>query len=259
MPRWLQEQRTRALAGRNNRYHSASWFGRHVTRKLSPYVTWLLLRLGISANQTTLLRLILALVIAPMFLQPQPAWWIAAALACYLRIILDCVDGELARLRDAASPQGTYLDEFVDMASEGVLLSGMALGLYRMLGFHAVAFGLAAVVLASLTRSHLHLLRSTAFEWGVPAPARDSAPPQAPRWLRRARTASKVLLMTPGLHYLPQLVTASVLDLFIQPFSLFGLAWNARLIWLALFATGLLLATVTRVSHTVRHGLQSQL
>ncbi len=259
MPQWLEEHRARALAGRNNRYHSPSWFGRHVTRKISPYVTWVFLRLGISANQTSLLRLVLALAIAPLFMLAQPVWWIAAALACYGRIILDAVDGELARLKGTASAQGTYLDEFVDMASSGILLSGISLGLYHMLGTHAIVIGLGAVVLNALTRTHLHLLRSIAFEWGIPAPARDSALPQATAWMRRARRAATYLLITPGLHYLPQMVTASVLDMFISPFSVFGLACNIRLLWLTLFALGLLLAAVTRCWMTVHRGVQSQL
>ena len=259
MPCRLREQRARALAGRNNRYHPASWFGRRVTRRLSPYITWLFLRLGISANQASVFRLVLVLTIAPLFLCAQPACWIAAALACYVTIVLDCVDGELARLQGTASPRGTYLDEFTGIASEGILLSGIALGLYRTLGVHAVVFGLGAVVLMSLTLSHIHLLRSTAFEWGLPAPTRDSAPVPEARWVRSARRAAMYLLITPGLHYLPQLVTASVLDIFIPPFTLFGLAFNVRLLWLALFALGLLLASITRSWLTVRGGVADQL
>ncbi len=259
MPCRLHEQRARALAGRNNRYHPASWFGRRVTRRLSPYITWLFLRLGISANQASVFRLVLVLAIAPLFLWAQPARWIVAALACYVTIVLDCVDGELARLRGTASPQGTYLDEFTGMASEGVMLSGIALGLYRMLGVHAVVFGLGAVVLMSLTLSHIHLLRSTAFEWGLPAPAVDSPPAQEVRWVRGARVATMYLLITPGLHYLPQLVIASVLDIFIPSFTLFGLAFNVRLLWLTLFTLGLLLASVTRSWLTVRGGVADKL
>jgi len=259
MPRWLQEQRARALAGRNNRYHPPSWFGRHVTRNLSPYVTWLFLRLGISANQASVLRFFVALAIASVFLLQQPEWWIVAALACYLTNVLDSVDGELARLRGTASPQGTYVDEFTGMAGGGVLLSGIVLGLCRMLGFHAIVPGLVAIVLLFLTRTHMHVLRSIAFEWGLPAPARESTLPRETGWVRRARKGAMYLLITPGLQYFPQLLIASVLDLLVPPFMLFGLAFNVRLLWLSLFALGLLLAAPTRAWRTVRYGISSQL
>jgi phosphatidylglycerophosphate synthase len=247
------------MSGRNTRYHPSSWFGHHVTRKLSPYVTRLFLRLGMSANQASALRLAVALAVAPLFLRPEPWWWIVACLAAYAGIVLDCVDGELARLRGTASPEGTYVDEVTGMASGSALLSGITIGLSLLLGTHAAVFGLGAIITRWLTLSHLHLLRSVAFEWGVPAPARDSARPSEAGWVRRARTVATYLLFTPGLHYLPQLIIASVLDLFVPPFTIFGLAFNVRLLWLAFFALGLLLAAVARARLTVRCGIRSQL
>lgn len=247
------------MAGRNTRYHASSWFGSHVTRKLSPYVTRVFLRLGISANQASLLRLAVALAVAPIFLNPEPGWWMAACLAAYAGIVLDCVDGELARLRGVASPEGTYADEVTGMASGSALLSGITVGLYLMLGMPAVVCGLGAIVCRWLTLCHLHLVRSIAFEWGVAAPARGSPRPAESRTVRRARTAATYLLFTPGLHYLPQLIIASVLDLFVPPFTLFGLACNVRLLWLAFFALGLMLAAVARAWLTVRRGIRSQL
>jgi len=223
-------------------------------------VTWLFLRLGISANQASVLRLVLILAIASVFaLTQSPWWWIGAALASYLSNILDCVDGELARLRNSASPQGTYLDEFTGMAGGAAMLSGIAFGLYRMLGTHAILVGFGAVVLMLLTRTHIPLLRSIAFEWGVPAPAKESAREQEERWVRRAHRGAMWLLIVPGLQYLPHLVLASVLDIFVPEFFLFGLAFNVRLLWLTFYTLGLLSAVAARAWLTMRNGISSQL
>jgi len=252
----LSEVRTRGLAGRNDRYHPSSWFGRHVTRNLSPYVTWVFLRLGISANQCSVMRVVLVVAIGPLFLMPDPRWWILALFARYGTIVLDCVDGELARLRGSASPEGTFVDEFTGMACGRITTAFVALGLYFMLGEHVVVIALLGLTGMMLGLDHIHLLRAIALEWGLQRPARNSERPAESRGLRIARRAAMVLLVVPGgLQYLPHLLLASLLDLVVSPFTLFGFAFNVRLLWFTGFGLGLALAGVVRAYLTVRGGV----
>lgn len=255
----FSEQRARGLQGRNDRYHTPSWFGRRVTRRLSPYVTWLFLRLGISANQCSVLRLALVCAIGPLFVLPHPGWWILAVFARYITIVLDCVDGELARLRGTASAEGTYVDEFTGLASGRITVAFIVFGLYRMLGEHALVIGLVAVVAMSLCMGHIPLLRSVAFEWGLQAPSWNSGRNPEPAGILRARRAAMLLLVAPGVQYLPHLLVASVLDVLVGPFALLGFDFNVRLLWLSLFGAGLAAAGILRAYLTVRRGIAAQL
>lgn len=252
----LADIRTRGLVGRNDRYHTPSWFGRRVTRRLSPYVTWLFLRLGISANQCSVLRVVLVFAIGPLFLLPNPVWWIVAVFARYGTVVLDCVDGELARLRGTASPEGTFVDEFTGMVCGRATITFIALGLYFMLGGHVVVIALFGLMGMTLGLNHIPLLRSIAFEWGLQRPARDSARAAESRLLQRARRAITYLLIAPGgLQYLPQLLVASLLDLVVGPFALFGFDFNVRLLWFTLLGVGLAAVGIGRAYLTVRRGV----
>ncbi len=256
----LDDQRHRGLLGRNESVHPTSWVGRHVTRRVSPYVTWLFLRLGISANQCTLLRLILSVGVAAMFAMPGAWWWMGAVVARYGTVVLDCVDGELARIRGTSSPEGTYFDDFACHVGWVLGVAGMACGLYRGLGgLHVVVIGLVATVGMMLTMSHLPLVRAVAYEWGVTPEVGAVGRQAPPEFVSKLGTAARVLLVMPGLHYLPHVLVASALDAFVPSFTLFGLVFNVRLLWMALFAAGTVAAAMARCGVTMRHGLRTQL
>ena len=256
----LAEQRRRGIEGRNEFLHPTSWFGRRVTRRISPYVTWAFLRLGVSANQCTLLRLILTVGVAAMFGMGGVVWWLAALLVRYVTVVLDCVDDELARLRGTSSPEGTYFDDFVCQVAGPVIVCGMACGLFRDIGgLHVVAIGLAATVGITLTVVQLPLARSVAYEWGLKPVSGGRRRSDLPRLVALGKSASQYLLMSPGLQFLPHALLAGILDAFVGPFALFGMPWNVRLLWMAFFATGTLSAAAVRCALTVRHGLHTQL
>ena len=256
----FDEQRRSGQKGRNESLHPTSWVGRHLTRRISPYVTWAFLRLGITANQCTVLRLVLTLGIAVMFATPVVWWWIGGVFARYGTVVLDCVDGELARIRGTSSPEGTYLDQFACEIGWVAVIAGMTCGLYRGLGgLHVVIIGLAATVGVTLTTAHLPLVRSVAFEWGVKASAGDAKRNRLPGPVAVLRRAAKFFLVMPGVQYLPHVLAASVLDALLAPFMIGGLAFDVRLLWMAFFGAGTLLAVVVRGILTVRLGLRTQL
>jgi len=76
-----------------------------------------------SPNLFTVISFLIAAGAAFLFTQTQ---FIAGALLVQLASILDGVDGELARLRDAASPFGGFLDSLLDRIADVLLI--IALG-----------------------------------------------------------------------------------------------------------------------------------
>ena len=70
---------------------------------------------GLSANDVTTLRALIALAGLGMFLIPDFLWGpVWAAVIFYLCFILDCVDGNIARLDDDASYWGKFMDGIAD-------------------------------------------------------------------------------------------------------------------------------------------------
>lgn len=87
-------------------------FVRLYARKISIYLTKLLLLAHFSANQVTLLNLLLGLVIGLVFIigKGTPIVMFIGALGLHLWIILDHCDGEVARYRKETSITGEYFD-----------------------------------------------------------------------------------------------------------------------------------------------------
>ena len=113
---------------------------------------------------------------------------LAAALLIQGQILLDCVDGELARWRRQFSPAGIYLDRFAHFLTETAL--PIALGIRADGGWDELggytALGLLAAVLALLVRMEIVLVHVARAEAGKP-PFQDTAAASAPRALAAAR------------------------------------------------------------------------
>ncbi len=81
-----------------------------VVRPISFYPTWLFLKLGISANQTTYIGLIIG-VIGCIFLASGSYWAIiAGAVLVNIRFLFDVVDGNVARYTNSCTKYGHYID-----------------------------------------------------------------------------------------------------------------------------------------------------
>jgi len=93
-------------------------------RKPSIYVTFVLSKTSISANQVSLLVLMFGILAAAAAYTGQV--YLAIVLA-YLNLLFDGVDGEIARLRNVFSLKGVYLDALNHLAIPGLFL--IALGL----------------------------------------------------------------------------------------------------------------------------------
>jgi phosphatidylglycerophosphate synthase len=137
------------------------WAGRLYMRRLSPYVTRVLLRTGLSANVVTWLMLPAGLLGALALSFPGVLPAIAAVLLVQLQLLLDCCDGEVARWRRTFSRVGVYLDQVAHYSTEAALAA--ALGVRADGGWDSIggwtALGLAVAVLILLLKSETHLLQ----------------------------------------------------------------------------------------------------
>jgi len=119
-----------------------------VTRRLSRRVTGLAIALRLSPNLISLLSLatvaLAALVVAT---QGSLLSRVVAALLVLTATVLDCVDGEVARLADRATRSGAFLDSLLDRYADAVLVLGIALAIrHEVTPGTAIALTAAAVV-----------------------------------------------------------------------------------------------------------------
>jgi phosphatidylglycerophosphate synthase len=178
-----------SLFARNSGEH---WAGRLYVRRLSPYVTRRLLATRVTPNTVTWAMIAAGVAAAAVLTLPGVLAALAAALLIQLQILLDCVDGELARWRREFSPAGIYIDRFAHFLTEAAL--PIALGIRADGGWDEIGgyttLGLLAAVLALLVRMEIVLVHVARAEAGLP-PFQDTAAASAPRLspLRRLRRA----------------------------------------------------------------------
>lgn len=115
-----------------SRSNAEHWTGTLYMRRLSIYLTWVLVRTPISANGVTTLMILVGFLAGPALLLPGLWGPVLAALLAQFQMFLDCSDGEVARWRGTSSPKGIFLDQVGHFAAEGSI--GLFLGL-RAAGF----------------------------------------------------------------------------------------------------------------------------
>lgn len=161
------------LMERRNEEH---WAGRLYMRSVSPYFTWLFIRIGFSPNQLTGLMVgcgVLGGVAVALPLSPDWLWLVGAAAGALLiqaYLLLDCSDGEVARFTGKTSITGVYLDRIGHYLSEVALLVGLG---YRAEGaWHSggwVELGLAGALGAALIKAETDNVVVARAKSGVPA------------------------------------------------------------------------------------------
>jgi len=141
------------MKDRRNEEH---WAGRLYMRDLSPYFGWVALRLGFSPNQLTYMMMACGVLAGVAVSLPVDPLWTAVggAVLIQLYLLLDCVDGEVARYLRQTSVAGVFLDRIGHYLSEISLLIGlgfMAQGGWENGGW--VELGLVAALGAALIKA----------------------------------------------------------------------------------------------------------
>ncbi len=97
-------------------------------RKFSKLLTWAAVRIGATPNQVTVFSFAIGLYSAYCFAQGSFWQTFSGAILLQLSIIVDCVDGELARYTRMFSQLGAWLDAVTDRVKEYMVFLGLAIG-----------------------------------------------------------------------------------------------------------------------------------
>jgi phosphatidylglycerophosphate synthase len=154
------------------------WAGRLYMRRLSPYLTRLLVSTPLSPNAVTALMLPTSLLAALSLSFPGVLSAVGAVLLAQLQLLLDCCDGEVARWRRRFSPRGPYLDHIAHSVAEAALPAALGVradGGWDSLGGWTTA-GLVVSVLVLLLKSETHLVEVVLGRLGRPVPEEESRP-----------------------------------------------------------------------------------
>ena len=110
------------------------WYARAVIRKISVYVTWLLLHTDISANQVTLVQNVLGFIGFFLLCSSHVGWAFLGVLIIQFGYVLDCVDGEIARYRKTPSVNGLFMDVFNHVSVIPLIPAGLGFHYYHVSG-----------------------------------------------------------------------------------------------------------------------------
>jgi phosphatidylserine synthase len=110
-------------------------------------------KIGATPNQVTLASFAIGLYAAFLFAQGDTWSLIGGAILLQVSIIVDCVDGELARYTRKFSELGAWLDAITDRVKEYAVFLGLAYGAFVQNGQNL--WVLAAILMAIQTFRHL--------------------------------------------------------------------------------------------------------
>ena len=185
-----------AIRGRRTAEH---WTGDLYMRRISPYLTRVLVRAGLSANAVTALMIVSGAASGFALLLPGLGGAVLAVALTQLQMLWDASDGEVARWRGTSSPLGIFLDRVGHYLAEslipialGVRAAGGLDGLSDGYGWTTLGALLAVVIVLNKSLNDMvHVSRAAA---GL-RPASDDAATTAPRasGLARLRRLARFL------------------------------------------------------------------
>jgi hypothetical protein len=128
------------------------FYSTFVVRKASKPLTRVALRLGMSPNLITLLSFAIGIAAAASFAMGQTWALVLGAVLLQLSLIVDCVDGEVARATRRFTALGAWLDASTDRVKEFLAYAGLAYGAAR---FGVDIWWLAVVLVVLQTTRHM--------------------------------------------------------------------------------------------------------
>lgn len=199
-----------AVTGRRNSEH---WTGDLYQRRLSPYVTRLLLGTAVTANGVTVLMIVTGAGAGAALLVPGLLGAVLAALLGQLQMLWDCCDGEVARWRATSSPAGFFLDKVGHTVAEAAIPLAVGVradgGLGATGGWTTMGAVLAVLVLVNKSLNDaVHVARADS---GLPR-LQDRAEEAAPRVpsVRRLRSLARFVPFHRAFHSVEMTLLALV-------------------------------------------------
>lgn len=153
-----------------------NWFTEHVARPPAAVVVYALRNTRVTPNQVTFASAFIAAGACAMIaLLPGWAWLVAAAAVFEFSFVLDCADGQLARLRKQASPVGHLLDFLMDELKAMLLYGCVAVRMWQDTGdLRLLLVGLGGLFCVASGISLTSFMRRP--EYGAKPPTEDGQP-----------------------------------------------------------------------------------
>tara|TARA_Y100001970_G_scaffold20703_1_gene23359 strand:+ start:3402 stop:4172 length:771 start_codon:yes stop_codon:yes gene_type:complete len=148
-----------------NRPNGEHWMGRLYFRKISPYFTREALRIGLSANQVTYMMIFFGLLGAWSFAF-DGLLALLGFLGIQIYLLLDCVDGEVARFKKTEGARGVYLDRWGHYVVEGSIIIAFSLRASESSINGYLVLGLLGSILALLSKIETDLVDSARYQAG---------------------------------------------------------------------------------------------
>ncbi len=197
--------------GVTSRAGAEHWVAHVYLRRLSPYLTRVLLRTQISPNGVTVLMILTGIAAGLALLIPGLPGATLALLLGQLQMLVDCCDGEVARWQERYSPKGVFLDKIGHYSAEAVipialgirasgwpgeplLMDGVPTSIWPLLG---VLLALMIVYNKALN-DMVHVARAAAGLERLPDSAEVGAPTAS--LLRRLRAATRFIPFQRAYH-----------------------------------------------------------
>ncbi|GAA2094815.1 hypothetical protein GCM10009841_05550 [Microlunatus panaciterrae] len=144
---WQQRLRNASRGG-------DGFFSTFVIRPLSRRCTAVALRHDWSPNALTLVSLVVGLLTAALIWSGLPWAWLVAAVTLQLALVIDCMDGEVARFTRRFSAFGAWLDGVGDRVKEYAVFAALAVVAARQ-GEAQLGWLLALAAMVIVTARHL--------------------------------------------------------------------------------------------------------
>ncbi len=106
----------------------------YLNRKLSRPLTRLLVRTPLTPNQITFLSFLIGLIGAALFFPGGYLQPVLGALLLQLSVVVDCIDGEVARVKFMESPMGDWLDIVCDTVVHMAIFLGIGVAVWKQGG-----------------------------------------------------------------------------------------------------------------------------
>jgi hypothetical protein len=148
----MPDSRIRALQA--NRVDDG-FYSTFIVRKLSKPISVLAIKFRMSPNFVTVISFIVGIAAALSFAQGARWALILGALLLQLSLILDCVDGEVARATHRFSVIGAWLDASTDRVKEYAAYAGLAAGAVVTGVQSQLAWGIALLLMIVQTARHM--------------------------------------------------------------------------------------------------------
>ncbi len=161
----------------------------YIMRPLARIFTRALLNTPVSPNQATMAALACGVGAALCAIGGGATLAIWAGALYWFGGVLDCIDGELARMRMQSSKIGEWLDSMVDEFSTIALITGLGIGLSREgAGDHWLYLGIGGAAIAVLALAPLYLelhrrklaIDTAQFPWFFDDKSKAAAKEEAP-------------------------------------------------------------------------------